>query len=100
MFSVVAGGALATAFIPVFTGFAAADDRTAAWRLASAITNWVVLIIGALAALAALFSPWLVRFLIAPGFDPALQAETAVVMRLVLISTVIFVVSPRCRAAS
>ena len=93
LFSVVAGGALATAFIPVFAGFAAADDRTAAWRLASAITNWVVLITGALAALAALFSPWLVRILIAPGFDPALQAETAAVMRLVLISTVIFAVS-------
>ena len=93
LFSVVAGGALATAFIPVFSGFAAADDRTAAWRLASAVTNWVVLITGALAALAALFSPWLVRVLIAPGFDPALQAETAAVMRLVLISTVIFAAS-------
>ena len=75
LFSVVAGGALATAFIPVFAGFAAAEDRTAAWRLASAVTNWVVLITGALAALAALFSPWLVRFLIAPGFDPALKRK-------------------------
>ena len=93
LFSVVAGGALATAFIPVFAGFAAADDRSAAWRLASAVTNWVVLITGALAALAAFFSPWLVRILIAPGFDPALQAETAAVMRLVLISTVIFAAS-------
>ena len=49
-----------------------------------------MLITGGLAALAALFSPWLVRVLIAPGFDPTLQAETAAVMRLVLISTVIF----------
>lgn len=93
LFSVVAGGALATAFIPVFAGFVAAGDRAAAWRLASAITNWVVLITGALAALAALSAPWLVRSLIAPGFDPSLQAQTAAVMRLVLISTVLFAIS-------
>ena len=93
LFTVVAGGALATAFIPVFTGFVAADDRTDAWRLASAITNWVVLITGAFAALAAILAPWLIRTIVAPGFDPAQQAETAAVMRLVLISTVIFAVS-------
>jgi hypothetical protein len=34
LFSVVAGGALATAFIPVFTGFATADDRTVAEGIA------------------------------------------------------------------
>ena len=70
LFTVVAGGALATAFIPVFAAFLAADDQAGAWRLASAITNWAVLITGALAALAALSSPWLVQTLIAPGFAP------------------------------
>jgi len=89
----VAGGALATAFIPVFADFLAEDDRAGAWRLASAITNLVVLVVAVLAALAALLAPWLVRTLIAPGFDPAQQAETASVMRIVLMSTVIFGVS-------
>ena len=93
LFSVVAGGALATAFIPVFAGFVAAGDRAAAWRLASAITNWVVLITASLAVLAFLLAPWLVRAVIAPGFAPAQQAATAGVMRLVLISTVIFAIS-------
>lgn len=41
LFTVVAGGALATAFIPVLAGFLAEEDLEGAWRLASAITNLV-----------------------------------------------------------
>ncbi len=93
LFTIVAGGALATAFIPIFTTFLAQDDRPGAWRLASAITNWVVLIVSVCAFLAALASPWIVRYLIAPGFDAFHQAETAGLMRLVLISTVLFGIS-------
>ena len=52
LFSIVAGGALATAFIPVFADFLAADDRAGAWRLASAVTNLVVLVVTALAVVA------------------------------------------------
>lgn len=93
LFTVVAGGALATAFIPVFAGFVAAEDREGAWRLASAITNWVALIAGALAGVVALAAPWLAQTVIAPGFSPAQAAETAAVMRIVLVSTLIFCVS-------
>ncbi len=93
LFSIVAGGALATAFIPIFARFLANDDRAGAWRLTSAITNLVVLTTAALAILAGLLAPWLVRTLLAPGFDAAAQAETAAVMRILLVSTVIFGVS-------
>lgn len=93
LFTIVAGGALATAFIPVFADFLANDDRQGAWRLASAITNLVFLVVTALALVAGLLAPWLVRTLIAPGFSPAEQAETATVMRIVLVSTVVFGVS-------
>ena len=93
LFTIVAGGALATAFIPVFADFLAADDRKGAWRLASAITNLVVLIVSALAVVAGILAPWLVRSVIVPGFEPALQAQTANLMRLVLVSTVVFGIS-------
>ena len=93
LFSIVAGGALATAFIPVFADFLAADDRAGAWRLASAVTNLVVLVVTALAVVAGVAAPWLVGRVIAPGFTPAAQAETAAVMRILLVSTVIFGVS-------
>ncbi len=93
LFTVVAGGALATALIPVLVEFLNRGDLEGAWRLGSAITNLVVLVVTVLAALAAAGAPFLVRRLIAPGFAPAAQAETASLMRLVLISTVVFGIS-------
>lgn len=93
LFTVVAGGALATAFIPVFADHIAADNRSGAWHLASAVINWVLLIATALALLAGLAAPWLTRTFVAPGFTPAQQAETTGVMRIVLLSSVIFGVS-------
>ncbi len=93
LFTIVAGGALATAFIPIFAEFLSAGDRSGAWRLASAITNLVVLVTLGFALLVGLFAPWLVRVFIAPGFDPTQQSETAELMRLVLLSTVIFGIS-------
>ena len=93
LFTIVAGGALATAFIPVFADFLAAEDRAGGWRLAAAITNLVVIVVTTLSILAAVLAPWLVKSLIAPGFSPAQQAETVGVMRLVLISTVLFGIS-------
>lgn len=93
LFTIVAGGALATAFIPVFANFFVEDDIVGAWRLASAITNLVVIVVGVLGLLAGIFAPCLVRTLVAPGFDPAQQAETVALMRLVLFSTLIFSIS-------
>ena len=58
------------------------DDEAGAWRLASAVINLVLILTTLLAALAALLAPWLVRTIIAPGFDPARQALTADLMRL------------------
>ncbi len=57
LFTVVAGGALATAFIPIFADYVAVDDRRGAWRLTAAVLNWVVILVTLLAALAALFAP-------------------------------------------
>lgn len=93
LFTVIAGGALTTAFIPVFVQLLATEGTMSAWRLASALTNLVVLATVALAVPTALFAPWLVRVVIAPGFTAPMQAETAALMRLVLLSTVIFGVS-------
>ena len=75
LFAVVAGGALATAFIPIFADFLTDGDRPGAWRLAAAITNLVVIVVGVLASIAWIFAPWLVSTLIAPGFPPPAQAD-------------------------
>lgn len=93
LFQLVAGGALGSAFIPVFTGRLARRDLAGAWRLFSAVTNLVVILMTFLAALAAALAPWLVRTVLAPGFTPAQQALTAELMRWMLVSTVLFGVS-------
>ncbi|MBN1995656.1 MAG: murein biosynthesis integral membrane protein MurJ [Anaerolineae bacterium] len=92
LFYVVAGGALGSAFIPVFTGYLTRQDLTGAWRLASAVINWVMLILSGLAAAAAIFAPWLVRAFFG-DFTPAQQLLTIELMRWMLISTVIFGIS-------
>lgn len=93
LFTIVAGGALATAFIPVFAEYLANDDIPGGWRLASAITNLVILVVGSLAIIAGIFAPWLVKTVLAPGFSATQQAETATIMRIVLVSTVLFGIS-------
>jgi putative peptidoglycan lipid II flippase len=91
LFNLVAGGALGSAFIPTFSTLLAQGERRRAWELASAISNWVVIVLSALAALAAAFAPWVVENILAPGFtDPQLLALTANLLRVQLPSAVIF----------
>jgi putative peptidoglycan lipid II flippase len=91
LFNLVAGGALASAFIPTFTTLLTRDDRQTAWRLGSAIANLVLLVLTVLGVLGWVFAPWVVQNLLAPGFqDPAQQALTVELLRIQLPSAVIF----------
>ena len=56
----MAGGALASAFVPTVTGFLARDDRRGAWQLSSAILNLVFLVTAGLSLLSAVFAPYIV----------------------------------------
>jgi putative peptidoglycan lipid II flippase len=93
IFNLVAGGALASAFVPTFTGLLTKDDRRSAWRLASSITNLVMLILAGLSLLSAVFAPQIVRYILAPGFNSGQQALTAQLLRPLLIASTIFGVS-------
>ncbi len=95
LFNLVAGGALASAFIPTFSTFLARKQKENAWKLASAIINLVFLIISILAVLAAIFAPQVVRYILAPGFvgDPEKFQLTVQLLRIILPSTVIFSIS-------
>jgi putative peptidoglycan lipid II flippase len=93
LFSVMAGGALASAFVPTFTSFLTRGDREGAWRLASAIANLVFLAMSAAAALAWLAAPWLVPTILAPGFGLQETQLTVALLRILLLSAVIFGIS-------
>lgn len=90
LFNLVAGGALASAFLPAFTAALSRGSRREAWKLASALANLVTLALGALAALAWLAAPFLVGQVLAPGFTAAKVGQTVGLLRTLLATTVIF----------
>lgn len=93
LYLVVAGGALASAFIPVFTGLLTRDDRPGAWRLASRVANLILLVVSLLSLVTALLARPVVDGLLAPDMPAAGQALTAELLRIMLVSTVIFSIS-------
>ena len=68
LFNLVAGGALASAFIPTFTGLLAQEKREDAWRLAASISNLALLALSVVGVLTALLAQPVVRYVLAPGF--------------------------------
>ena len=90
LFQLVAGGALGSAFIPVFAGYWVKGEKPGAWLLFSRVLNLVTLLLVVLALTAILFAQPLVSGLIAPGFAPGQQALTVQLMRIMLMGTVVF----------
>jgi putative peptidoglycan lipid II flippase len=93
IFTLIAGGALAHAFIPTFSGHLAKDDHTGAWKVASHVINTVFCFTLLVSIVVFFLSPWLVANVVAPGFDETTRAQTAALMRILLLSTLIFSVS-------
>jgi putative peptidoglycan lipid II flippase len=90
IFSLIAGGALASAFIPTITDFLTKGERRSAWYLTSAIANLVTLVLTATSLLSMLFAPWIVANILAPKFDPALQELTTDLLRILLLAPTLF----------
>lgn len=92
LFTLIAAGALGSAFLPTFTGLLVKEERVPAWRLASAITNLVTLTLTLAAAAASVFAPQIVRYLLAPGLtdNPELFALTVNLLRIQTASAILF----------
>ena len=89
----ISGGALTHAFIPVFSGFLAKGDLDSAWRLSSHLINSIFTLALLLSAIVFALAPWLVDHVVAPGFDGPTAQSTVDLMRILLLSTIIFAVS-------
>jgi putative peptidoglycan lipid II flippase len=94
IFNIIAGGALGSAFIPTFSGFFARQDEAGAWRLFSAVLNLIIVVVTLVAAVTAIFAPFLVNTFFISSQDaaafPELPHMTISMMRWMLLSTVIF----------
>jgi putative peptidoglycan lipid II flippase len=94
LFNLMAGGALASAFVPTFTGFLTHEDHERAWKLASSVANLVLLALTLVSVLVTILAPWLVRHILAPGFEDTTQIELTInLLRVMLLSSVIFGIS-------
>jgi putative peptidoglycan lipid II flippase len=91
LFNLMAGGALASAFIPTYAGFLSSGNFKEAGRLAGAIASWILLLLASGAALAAIFAFPLVRFVLAPGYSQPDQIQTTVdLLRILLLCPILF----------
>lgn len=92
IFLIVAGGAIGSAFIPTFAAYFERDDEPGAWRLFSAVINLTLLATTLISLLTFLFArPFTLFFLNElVANDPQLLTLTVALMRVMLLSSIIF----------
>src|SRR5947209_9204299 len=90
IFGLLVAGALAAAFIPVFTGYLAKEREEEAWRVASSVLNALLLLLIGASAVMWLAAPIHVPTFIAPGIahNPSELALTVDLTRLMLLSPI------------
>jgi putative peptidoglycan lipid II flippase len=96
LFNLMAGGALASAFVPTFTGLLAKQDYDRTWQLASAIANLLFLILSLVTILAMIFAPQIVRYglyLLDPSSPVGQLALTTHLLRILLPTVIVFSLS-------
>ncbi len=92
LFTLVAGGALASAFIPTLTEFLEKGDRKGGWELTSAIINIVILVLTIICGLTWIFAETVVDLYVT-GFTFEQQILTVELLRIMLLAPIIFGVS-------
>src|SRR5438132_1322288 len=88
IFGLVVAGALASAFIPVFTSYLAREREQEAWHVASSVMNAVLLLLVGFSVVMWLAAPYVVPTFVAPFRDPKQIALTVDLTRLMLLSPI------------
>ena len=89
LFSLIAGGALSSAMIPVLLNARQKDGEAAGWRLISVVLTSLLAVFALLVVAVEIFTPALVKGVLAPGFDTETSNLTITLTRLMLIQPVI-----------
>lgn len=95
LFSLISGGALAFALIPVLSEYLTHNGKEQMWKVFSNVLNLVFIITAVMSVIVFLFADFIVKaeFGVAPGFEIVQQNVVVMLMRLNLIATVIFSLS-------
>jgi putative peptidoglycan lipid II flippase len=89
LFSLIAGGALSSAMIPVLLNARQKDGEAAGWRLISIVLTSLMSVFALLIIAVEIFTPALVTRVLAPGFDTETSNLTITLTRLMLIQPMI-----------
>lgn len=92
LFSLIAGGALSSAMIPVLLGTIREEGEAAGIRLVRLILTALLLIVALITLAAELLTPWFVATVLAPGFDAETQALTSSLTRVMLLQPLILAI--------
>ena len=96
LFNLTAGGALGSAFIPMFTGMLTRKDTQGAWKLASGVINALLVILVGVSALMWVFAPVIVDkilFALVANANPGMLDLTVTLLRTMLPTVIIFGIS-------
>lgn len=95
MFMLVSGGALASAFVPMFAGMVQRHEEEDAWRMANTVLTGVLVALAGMAAISFLFAPQIMGFLVGSGtgngsggFTPAQRSLTIELTRIMLLQPI------------
>ncbi len=89
LFSLIAGGALIQAFVPVFISFEKEHGREETWRLTSLVFNVLLVALTGLVLIAEFVAPAFVNHWLVPGYPPFEQNLTTSLTRVMLFQPLI-----------
>lgn len=90
--TMLAGGAVAAAFIPVYTAQLASREPQRAEQLANTVVTLTVVGMGFVTVLVFCGAPWVTTHLLTPGFPPAQQRLTTDLIRVLMLAMWIYAI--------
>ena len=92
LYNLLIFGAVSAAFIPIFTQYKKRQHMNEAWAFASSMLHIMLIVILIVAGVSYIFAPQLTH-IIASGFTPEDFEQTTQLMRIMLISPIIFTIT-------
>ncbi|MEA2586408.1 MAG: putative peptidoglycan lipid flippase [Thermomicrobiales bacterium] len=92
LFSLVAGGALSSAMIPVLLSTTREDGEDAGWRLTNLVLTVLLAAFAAIVVLGEVFAPAFVDRVLAPGFDAETSRQTVTLTQFMLAQPLILAI--------
>ncbi|MEA2530273.1 MAG: putative peptidoglycan lipid flippase, partial [Thermomicrobiales bacterium] len=92
LFSLVAGGALSSAMIPVLLSTTREDGEDAGWRLTNLVLTVLLAAFAAIVVLGEVFAPAFVDGVLAPDFDAETSRRTVTLTRIMLAQPLILAI--------